>query len=72
MAEKVAKIGNIKNKTVKFFKELRSELKKVVWLNKKQLKNNTITVLVASFIVGAIIWIADFLLDKIVKITLIK
>jgi preprotein translocase subunit SecE len=72
MAEKTKKVNVIKNRTVKFFKELRSELKKVVWLNMKQLKNNTVTVLLACLLVGSIIWIADILLDELVKLTLVR
>jgi preprotein translocase subunit SecE len=72
MAEKTKKVNVIKNRTVKFFKELRSELKKVVWLNMNQLKNNTVTVLLACLLVGSIIWIADILLDELVKLTLVR
>ena len=58
------------NKTVRFVKEIRAELKKVIWPNRKQLTNNTITVLLASLLVGAIIWSADFILTQIVEATL--
>lgn len=43
----------------KFFKEVVMELKKVVWPGKKQLMNNTITVLVLCAIVGLVIWLLD-------------
>ncbi len=42
-----------------FFKEIRSELKKVIWPSKSQLINNTLTVIAFCIVVGAIIWIAD-------------
>ena len=44
----------------KWFRELKSELKKVVWPSGKQLLNNTIIVLVAVLIVGVIVCLFDF------------
>ena len=72
MAEKVKESKNklMIRKTAKFFKEVRSELKKVVWLTRKQLANNMIAVLAICLLFGAIIWIVDFGLSKIVEVTL--
>jgi preprotein translocase subunit SecE len=52
-------------KTTRFFKEVVSELKKVVWLTKKQLIQNVVAVLAVSLFFGIIIWIADFGFSKI-------
>ena len=41
-------------RTKKFFKDLKSELKKVIWPNKKQVINNT-SIVIAFLIVSAII-----------------
>ena len=57
-------------KLVKFIKEVRSELKKVVWLNRQQLFNNIVAVLVICLFFGIIIWILDFGLSWIVEFTL--
>ena len=43
----------------KWFREMRSELKKVVWPTKSQMINNTIIVLVCVLIVGICIWVFD-------------
>ena len=43
----------------KWFREMRSELKKVVWPDGKTTAKNTGTVLLCSLIVGAAIWIVD-------------
>ncbi len=43
----------------RWFREMRSELKKVVWPTKKQMVNNLIIVLVTIVIVGVCIWIMD-------------
>jgi len=43
----------------KFFKEIRAELKKVIWPTKRQLINYTLVVFTACLAVGIIIWLAD-------------
>ncbi len=45
----------------KWFREMRSELKKVVWPSGKQLLNNTIVVLVSIVVVGVIVCLFDFI-----------
>ena len=44
----------------KYFRELRSELKKVVWSTPKQVLKNTLIVLVCVLVVGVFIWVFDF------------
>jgi len=64
MAEEVikkeSKVSNLRKSLTRFFKDVKSELKKVIWPNKQQLTNNTVTVLLACLVVGIIIWLADF------------
>ena len=43
----------------KWFRELKSELKKVVWPDGKTTMKNTGTVILCSLLVGACIWIFD-------------
>lgn len=67
----VTRVNPIKKaylKIKKFFKDLSVELKKVTWPTKKQVIQNTGSVLVFCFIVGAIIWISDFLLKALVTL----
>lgn len=40
----------------RWFREMRSELKKVVWPTRKQLINNTIIVFVVMVVVGVVLW----------------
>lgn len=47
------------NKVVKYFKDLKSEFKKVVWPSKKSVVNNTGVVLAAMIISGLFIWGVD-------------
>lgn len=42
-----------------WFREMKSELKKVVWPSKKTVLKNTGTVLLCSLGIGACIWIFD-------------
>jgi len=48
------------NAIAKWFREVRSELKKVVWPSFEKTRQNTIVVMVYVVVVGAIIWILDF------------
>lgn len=57
---------------IRFFKEVRSELKKVVWPNRRQLFNSTVSVLLTCLIVGALIWVSDRLLLLVVYNTLTR
>lgn len=61
MAEdvKASKFSTMQKNTVKFFREIRAELKKVIWPNREQLINNTATVLMFCLVIGAIIWVID-------------
>ena len=43
-----------------WFREMKSELKQVVWPNKQTVMKNTGTVLLCSLVIGACIWIFDF------------
>ncbi len=54
MAEK-----KVKKDHGKWFREMRSELKKVVWPSAPETAKNTGTVLLCSLVVGACIWIFD-------------
>ena len=53
--------ANVKkqNKIVKFFKEVKSEMKKVVWPSRKQLVNNTLIVIAVVVLIGIVIAIFD-------------
>ena len=44
----------------KYFRELRSELKKVVWPTPQQVLKNTAIVVCAVVIIGLFIWLFDF------------
>ena len=53
-----------------WFREMKSELKKVVWPNKKTVLKNTGTVLLCSLVIGACIWIFDFAAVSVVELIL--
>ena len=44
----------------KYFRELRSELKKVTWPTPKQVLKNTLIVAACVLVVGVFIWLFDF------------
>ena len=43
----------------RYFRELKSELKKVVWPTPKQLLKNTLVVVACVLVVGVFIWLFD-------------
>ena len=47
------------NPIAKWFRELRSELKKVVWPSRKQIINNTIVALVLMVVSAIVVWAFD-------------
>lgn len=44
-----------------YFKEVKSELKKVVWPAFKKIRQNTLIVIIYVLIVGLVIWALDLL-----------
>ncbi len=71
MAEKTAKgekkkgfftgVKNFFGNIVKYFRDTKSEMKKVVWPTKKQIINNTIVVLVVVLVAAVVIFGLDTL-----------
>lgn len=57
MAEAKAKKSG--NRITGFFKEVKSELKKVVWPGKNQVVKNTLVVIAVVILVGIVIWLLD-------------
>ncbi len=57
-AAKTKKSGN---RITRFFKEVKSELKKVTWPSKKQVTKNTLVVIAAVILIGIVIWVLDLL-----------
>ena len=50
----------------KWFKEMRSELKKVQWPGAKSVGKNTLTVIICVVVVGVFIWVFDALATAVV------
>lgn len=58
------------NKVAKYFKDLRSEFKKVVWPSKKKVINNTSVVLGSIVIMGIFVGLLDTGLFKLLQLIL--
>ncbi|MCM1333582.1 MAG: preprotein translocase subunit SecE [Bacteroides sp.] len=61
-----------KKSIVKYFKDARSEFKKVVWPSRKQVFNNTVVVIVAMVVSGVAIWGMDSIFIALIKLMLGK
>lgn len=51
----------------KWFRDMKSELKKVQWPTWKQTWNNTLTVIVCVILIGIFIWVFDLLAREVVR-----
>ena len=54
------------NRVTTFLSEVKSELKKVSWPTRDELKASTVVVIIATFLLGIYIGIIDFFLSKII------
>ena len=54
----------------KWFRDMRSELKKVQWPTRKQTVNNTLIVIACVVVVGVFIWVFDFIANGAVQLLL--
>ena len=65
-SEKKSKPG-VFSRIVKWFRELKSELKKVQWPTAKQTVNNTVIVIICVVVVAVVIGAFDWLAGALVK-----
>ena len=61
------KIARLFHRFVRFFSELRSELKRVVWPDRKKLVNSTLIVLAIVISAGLFLWIVNTILMGILN-----
>lgn len=54
-------------RAAKWFREMKSELKKVQWPTKKQTINNTLIVIACVIVVGVFIWLFDFVANEAIR-----
>ena len=64
MAE--VKKENLFKRIARYFRELKSELKKVVWSTPKQVAKNTLIVVACVIVVGVFIWVFDFVAQALI------
>ena len=53
-------------KVARYFRELKSELKKVVWSTPQQVLKNTLIVVGCVLVVGIFIWVFDFAAQSLI------
>ena len=51
----------------RYFRELKSELKKVVWPTPKQVLKNALIVVACVIVIGAFIWLFDFAAEFLIN-----
>jgi len=74
MGDKVkeSKVKKTKGNLSRFFRDLKSELKKVIWPTRPQVINYTVTVIATCLVVGAIVWLADFGFSQLAQLVFIR
>ncbi len=60
----------ILKRVIAFFKDYKSEVKKIVWPTFKDVMKNTLIVLIMCLLVGAFIWLLDLGLGKLIDVIL--
>jgi preprotein translocase subunit SecE len=53
-----------------FFSETRTELKKVTWPTRQELKESTIVVIVSTFIVTIFVGVVDQIISRVIRLVL--
>ena len=51
----------------KWFREMKSELKKVVWPSRKTVIRNTLVVILVVLVIGVLIWVFDWLAAAVIR-----
>lgn len=62
--------GSFFIKAAEFFREVKVELKKVVWPTRKQTTGTTVVVIIFVFIVAVFLGVFDYSLSKLVQVVL--
>ena len=68
--QKSSKAGGFGGKIVRFFREVRRELGKVLWPSRSEAFSYTTVVLVTVAIVVLLVWLVDSALTQILKLIL--
>jgi len=66
MAKKEKKVKENKQKS-HYFKDMKAELKKVIWPSSKQTANNTMAVIVFTLVAALIVFVLDLCFDSLNK-----
>ena len=69
-SQKAAAAKKPKKSIVKYFKDTKSEFKKVVWPSRKTVFNNTVVVLITLVVSGIFVWGLDTLFVTLLRLAL--
>jgi len=58
---------NVFRRIERFFREVWSELSKVLWPSKQDVVNNTVVVMGVLMVFGSCVWVLDSLLQSLVR-----
>lgn len=64
------KIADFFGGIARFLREVKTELQKVSWLTKEELKDSTIIVLISTLVLAIVVAIFDFVMSKLISMVL--
>jgi preprotein translocase subunit SecE len=64
------KVKSLINKGVQFLREVKVELKKVVWPTRKQTLSSTVVVIILTIIIACFLGVADMGLSSLIRVVL--
>ncbi len=72
VTKKPGKLGEFGGRIVKFFREVRTELKKVLWPSRSEVLFYTGVVLVTVALVTVSIWVIDSVVTQLLKLIIVR
>lgn len=70
--KKPSKLREFGGRTIKFFREVRTELKKVLWPSRSEVLFNTGVVLVTVVLVAVSIWVIDSVVTQALRLIIVR
>ncbi|HHW54927.1 MAG: preprotein translocase subunit SecE [bacterium] len=72
VTKRFGKLGEFGSRILKFLREVRKELGKVLWPSRSEVLSYTGVVLVTVVMVAALIWIVDSAVTQLLKFILVR
>ena len=72
VTKRFGKLGEIGSRIIKFIREVRKELGKVLWPSRAEVLSYTGVVLITVVLAAGLIWIVDSVVTQVLKFILVR